>query len=599
MCFVPATFEIAAFALFAPKILGVTLNEALRLYGGKITIADGVEIISKENSSADIKISAGVEEITDLKDVSWTTYDIGTNVEIGDANIGTMSNPISDITIKADKTTLDKTDVVVNGNDNSRHNILIGSKITDINSSKLLNRSGDIFIANISRGSWSYDNDGSIKTFEAEADPNYEVAIRNSNINTVKAKDITIIGGNVTLDHSQLNSGKDIFVGAVKTYDSKEGVRTATTYDNSVINADKDTVVHARGHAEAYGANLNIQAKKFDNVIDSTNPIVKYIGKDGVSLWELMPYIDKEGDINLDYYYNNLNGKTLDELIMMQLDNRKKGIIDKDLDAIIEYLQKKANEQNEHISSDDVNKNNTEKDEASDNPWGMDDLFVDLLDGGGEFLTEGEGKLYNTLNIGENVGKLTVDVCKLGRVIFKKDIPEEEKRDAMSEVVKSTGELVGSIWEAGHEKGAGKIFSCVTKLITDASSIDYAHLLEMSPQERTEVGGKLMKDALELNPLADNDPLNNFLKGIVDGVVYVGSNEYKNKVLADKQVTSDEIAKVPLIIFYQGLKSVPENTPWLKSGINATKTLVEKIITHSGENIGGGNGGGGGAAGGR
>lgn len=319
----------------------LTLNEALRLYGGKITIADGVEIISKENSSANVQISAGIKEITNLKGYS-NTNTLGSNIEIGDADIGTMANPISNITIKGEKTTLDKTDIVVKGDNNAQHNIVIASDITNINSSKLLNRSGDIFIANIKEGSWSYGSDGSIKKFEAIADPNYEVAIRNSNINTEKAKDITIIGGNVTLDHSQLNSGKDIFVGAVKNYDSKDGVRTATTYENSVINADKDTIVHARGYAEAYGANLNIQAKKFDNVIDSTNPFVKILGEKGISLDDIASFLkeypeyeDTIADILYSKYQNKYDVKEIKD---------EKGNDDPRLEKIIEFKNKIENE---------------------------------------------------------------------------------------------------------------------------------------------------------------------------------------------------------------------------------------------------------------
>lgn len=320
----------------------LTLNEALRLYGGKIAIADGVEIISKENSTATVDIAAGISFSTD-KEYSQLIYDKGTNVEIGDANIGTMANPISNITIRADKTTLDKTDIVVNGsNDNAQHNIVITGAVTNIDSSKLLNRRGDIFLANISNGSWSFDKDGSIKTFKAEADPNYEIKIKNSNINTEKAKDITIIGGNVTLDHSQLNSGKDIFVGAVKTYDSKEGVRTATTYDTSIINADKDTVIHARGHAEAYGANLNIQAKKFDNVIDSTNPFVKILGEKGISLDDIASFLkehpeyeDTIADILYSKYQNKYDVKEIKD---------EKGNDDPRLEKIIEFKNKIENE---------------------------------------------------------------------------------------------------------------------------------------------------------------------------------------------------------------------------------------------------------------
>lgn len=46
MSFVPATFEIAAFALFAPKILGVTLNEAL-IMGGVIGAVSPAVVVPK------------------------------------------------------------------------------------------------------------------------------------------------------------------------------------------------------------------------------------------------------------------------------------------------------------------------------------------------------------------------------------------------------------------------------------------------------------------------------------------------------------------------------------------------------------------------
>lgn len=421
----------------------LTLNEALRLYGGKITIADGVEIISKDNNDVKTEILAGVRVETDLKGTLRTVYDANTNVDIGSVKIGTEEHPISNIEIRGDKIDLDNTKIIVDSKNIGRHNIFIAGSKSSVFGSKLLNKNGDIIL--VDRNNWSaeYNNDGSLKTFYLEADPDNEINIVNSNINTMRAKDITILGGNVTLDHSQLNSGKDIFVGAVKTYDSKEGVRTATTYENSVINADKDTVVHALGHAEAYGANLNIQAQRFDNVIDSTNPIVKYIGKDGVSLWELAPYIDTERDMNLDYYYNNLNGKTLGELIMMQLDNRKKGIIDKKLDATVEYLQKKLKEQEKSKGEKSPEKKNDDK--KPDNYVGPNNKIDEPIY---------SGKMYID-------GIQTSDVDENGNITVSFNIYSKTPVPGVVEIYDETGKIIDRKWIEGYKSHAESVYEAL------------------------------------------------------------------------------------------------------------------------------------------
>lgn len=309
----------------------LTLNEALRLYGGKITIADGVEIVSKDVTDVKVEAIGGTMVNTNLKNGVSSFYDDGTNVEIGAVKIGTEFNPISDVVIRGDKIVLDNTDITVDSNKAGVHDIFVSGSKSSIFASKLLNKRGDIIL--VDRNNWSvnYNDDGSIKTFELEADPDNEINIVNSNINTMRAKDITILGGNVNLYNSQLNSGKDIFVGAVKTYNSADGVRTATTYSDSTINADKNTIVHALGRSEAYGANLNIQAQKFDNLIKSENPFIQIIGKDGINLNDIAKLLEEDGnhdEVIKDMLYNYIVSQLKpDEVQKIDIKNRVNDII--------------------------------------------------------------------------------------------------------------------------------------------------------------------------------------------------------------------------------------------------------------------------------
>lgn len=328
----------------------LTLNEALRLYGGKITIADGVEIVSKDTSEVKVEMIAGTKVDTNMKNSLWTEYMEGTDIAIGNAKIGTRSNPISDISIRGDNVSMKGTDITVSGNSHSPHEVFISGTTTDMDSGKIFNKSGDIIIVDSRRWTVHYNDDGSIKTFDLEADPDNEINIKNSNINTVGANDITILGGNVNLEKSQLNSGKDIFVGAVKTYDSANGVRTATTYDSSTINADKDTIVHALGRSEAYGANLNIQAQRFDNLIQSDNPFVQIIGKESVNLNDIAKLLEADGnhdELIRDMLYNYIvNQLKADERQKIEIRNRVDDII---IDIRKRIEEKKFNKQNNYI----------------------------------------------------------------------------------------------------------------------------------------------------------------------------------------------------------------------------------------------------------
>ena len=264
----------------------LTLGEALRLYGGKITIADGVEIVSKENADTNIQMIASNEVVTNFKNSTLSYVGADKSIEIGKATIGTMNNSVSNVDIRADKLSLDGTSIVVNGKDNKVHDIFISGNDANIKNSSLLNRKGKIIAVGPYTWHVWYDSNGNIDKFELDTEPGNQITIKDSLVNTVY-DDITVLGADVTLEGAKINSGKDIFVGAVKQYNSEKGVTTATSHDTSTLKADENTVINARGYAEAYGKILDIKARKFDNVVIADNPFIKVLNDQGLTLDKL------------------------------------------------------------------------------------------------------------------------------------------------------------------------------------------------------------------------------------------------------------------------------------------------------------------------
>lgn len=344
----------------------LTLGEALRLYGGKITIADGVEIVSKENVDTNIQMIASNGVVTNFKNSTLSYVGADKSIEIGKATIGTMNNSVSNVDIRADKLSLDGTGIVVNGQDSKVHNIFISGNDANIKNSSLINRKGTIIAVGPYTWHVWYDSNGNIDKFELATEPGNQITIKDSLVNTVH-DDITILGADVTLEGAKINSGKDIFVGAVNQYNSEKGVTTATSHDTSTLKADENTVINARGYAEAYGKILDIKARKFDNVVMADNPFIKVMNDQGLTLDKLADilkehpeYEDVISDIlntkyqidvkNINNIYgnydsNNIDVSNLGELLMKQYDNRLNGIVDKDLDALIKKLQDDLNEE--------------------------------------------------------------------------------------------------------------------------------------------------------------------------------------------------------------------------------------------------------------
>ena len=336
----------------------LTLGEALRLYGGKITIADGVEIVSKENADTNIQMIASNEVVTNFKNSTLSYVGADKSIEIGKATIGTMNNSVSNVDIRADKLSLDGTSIVVNGKDNKVHDIFISGNDANIKNSSLLNRKGKIIAVGPYTWHVWYDSNGNIDKFELDTEPGNQITIKDSLVNTVY-DDITVLGANVTLEGAKINSGKDIFVGAVKQYNSEKGVTTATSHDTSTLKADENTVINARGYAEAYGKILDIKARKFDNVVMADNPFIKVLNDQGLTLDKLADilkehpeYEDVISDIlNTKYQIiiknddNDMDASDLGKLLMKQHDNMINGIVDEDLDALIKKLQDDLNEE--------------------------------------------------------------------------------------------------------------------------------------------------------------------------------------------------------------------------------------------------------------
>lgn len=264
----------------------LTLGEALRLYGGKITIADGVEIVSKENIDTNIQMIASNGVVTNFKNSTLSYVGADKSIEIGKATIGTMNNSVSNVDIRADKLSLDGSGIVVNGQDSKVHNIFISGNDANIKNSSLINRKGTIIAVGPYTWHVWYDSNGNIDKFELATEPGNQITIKDSLVNTVH-DDITILGADVTLEGAKINSGKNIFVGAVNQYNSEKGVQTATSHDTSTLKADENTVINARGYAEAYGKILDIKARKFDNVVIADNPFIKVMNDQGLTLDKL------------------------------------------------------------------------------------------------------------------------------------------------------------------------------------------------------------------------------------------------------------------------------------------------------------------------
>lgn len=265
----------------------LTLGEALRLYGGKITIADGVEIVSKENKSAYVQAFGANSVATEFStDNSATIYGSGNDVEIGSATLGNMEHPLSSAEVRGDNVSFNTTDIIVNDDStlgkNNKNDIFIAGSNIGLKDTMLINDSGDTYI--VSRTDWKANYiDKKISTFELNADLDNNIYIDNSFIKGKKGETV-IIGGDINLKESVIDSGDDLFIGAVKSYNSQDGVKSAKAYDDSTVNIDSRTTLNSVGLTTIFGSKLNINTRINGYVVSSNNPFNKYLNDNNISV---------------------------------------------------------------------------------------------------------------------------------------------------------------------------------------------------------------------------------------------------------------------------------------------------------------------------
>lgn len=278
----------------------ITLKEALSLYGGKITIADGVEIISKDYGTANVDILARNQVITNTKGNVTTVYDpnLGdSNVSIGNVTMGTTDKPVAHLDIRGDNVDLNGVKSVAdnkNGTGNS-FTMLSGHNI-NVKNSSFENKNGEMFV--VAPQGWSTNQD--VSFFELETELKNNINIDNSNFFTAK-NDMTILGGNVDIKKSNIDSGNNLIVGAVKSYGNAEGVRSATTYDTSTVTIDEPTTIKAKGSSIVYGAILNVNPNKFKHTIPSDSPLIEILDRNDLTVDEIIELVQKHNpDITAD-----------------------------------------------------------------------------------------------------------------------------------------------------------------------------------------------------------------------------------------------------------------------------------------------------------
>lgn len=268
----------------------LTMGEALRLYGGKISIADGVEIVSKENVDAALQISASESVTTSLSGTASTIYGAGNDIKIGCASLGTIDNPLSGVEMRGDNLFLDTTDIVVDnkngGNEGFKNYIFISGSDLSLQNAMLINNVGDTYL--VGRRYWQADyDDKKITKFSLDADLENKVSLKNS-VLIGKNGETIIIGGNIDIKKSSIDSGNDLFVGALKTYDSKYGVKSATAYDKSIVNIDNGTTLNSVGRTTVFGSIINLDARLNGYVVFANNPLNKYLDENHITIDDIL-----------------------------------------------------------------------------------------------------------------------------------------------------------------------------------------------------------------------------------------------------------------------------------------------------------------------
>ncbi|MDY2636656.1 MAG: filamentous hemagglutinin N-terminal domain-containing protein [Phascolarctobacterium sp.] len=263
----------------------INVNKLLEIYGGKITIADGVEIVSKNYGESAVNIlgsdSIRVTPVGNTHAISATGSG---NVDIGKAVIGNEEGALTHLDIRGKKISINGMSSIVDDTTNSNKRVtrISGSDVNVLNSN-IINKSGDMVV--VASSTWESSVD--LVKFTSQPDQTDRVTISNTSLDTNKG-DISILGADANIYGSNITSGKNLIVGGVKKYGNVEGVMSAETYDTSTVNVDDATNVRAAGKSTVYGAILNVNWNKFDQTLETKNPFITIQGKDNVTIDEIL-----------------------------------------------------------------------------------------------------------------------------------------------------------------------------------------------------------------------------------------------------------------------------------------------------------------------
>lgn len=475
----------------------ITVNEALNIFGGKINIADGVEIVSKDYGKAGVNIFAvngfGVEMNDSNFTDGATTYHYDDNVvKIGKINIGNDKSPVAKIDIRGGIADIDGL-VSISDNKSSdvKQNVMMisGNDLT-VSNSLLENYSGDVDI--IASGSWKAKDYWNV--FTAYPAINDNVTVKNTTIKTSN-HDIAILGANVDISGANISSGKNLIVGAVKEYSNVEGITTAKTYDTSTVNVDDNTQIDVVGTSTVYGAIVNVDWEKFDQTVATTNPLVMWQGRNDISNEEIIEQAknlkDKKEMQRIINMLQDAGGTVLPEttgviakpVVPSYEDTKNKGdVVVLTGEVTQEYIKslqdKLALEENTGTKGDGIKLPDSDGSKQNNKEVNQDKKFFESMswadsvpDKSQVYVLE-NNEQYNfakKLDGNMTIKNLKTDSVKGGGTIVKFDVYNGESVPGVVEVFDANGNRIKTIWiepDKAHSESAGEAITDIGKIFT-------------------------------------------------------------------------------------------------------------------------------------
>jgi len=469
----------------------ITVKEALNLYGGKISIADGVEIVSKEYGKVGVNMFATDHVKIGSNSANEVWYLEGGSVSVGDAQIGSDIAAVANLDVRAEHTEINGTDVVVdNQSSHKKKVILLNGSDIEVKNATLENRNGDIDV--VASDGWraavTWD------TFTAYPSVSNKATVKNTSFKT-SGNDVAILGANVDVYGSNIISGKNLIVGAVKEYSNVEGITTATTYDTSTVNVDDNTQIDVAGTSTVYGAIVNVDWKKFDQTVATTNPLVMWQGRNDISNEEIIEQAKKLKDkkemqriINM---LQDAGGTVLPEttgviakpVVPSYEDTKNKGdVVVLTGEVTQEYIKslqdKLALEENTGTKGDGIKLPDSDGSKQNNKEVNQDKKFFESMswadsvpDKSQVYVLE-NNEQYNfakKLDGNMTIKNLKTDSVKGGGTIVKFDVYNGESVPGVVEVFDANGNRIKTIWiepDKAHSESAGEAITDIGKIFT-------------------------------------------------------------------------------------------------------------------------------------